>query len=112
MTVLWLDRANPNLKDLQVPPQVWIGLKLKHPARKIFDVGVIAVIQAARFAQTLIQITVAGTVLAEIRCNYGQRRPVFISPSHTNRKPKRDGCRTRLTLDDLNLRSGIEFRLG
>src|SRR5688572_15477147 len=38
----------PDLKDLFLPREVWVGLKLVHPAREIFDVSVVAVVETAR----------------------------------------------------------------
>jgi len=66
VTVRRLHGPDPDLEDLRLAPQIGIGLKLKHAAGKVFDVSVIAVIQPARFAQALIEIAVARTMLAEV----------------------------------------------
>jgi len=58
VAVLRLDRPNPYLKDLLLPAQVWIGLKLVHAAWEVFYVGVIPIVQATRFAQTLERVCI------------------------------------------------------
>src|SRR5688572_8348498 len=66
VTVLRLDRANPDLENLLLAAQVRIGLELKHATWKIFYVGVVAVIQSPQFTQTLIEIRAARTMLAQV----------------------------------------------
>ncbi len=112
MSVRGLNRPNPDLKNLLFATQVRIRSKLKHAARKVFDVNVVAVIQAARFAQALIEIAVAGTMLSEIGLHHRQRRPVFIRARDVDRKTKRDRGGARFALNDFDLGSGFEFRLG
>ena len=92
MPILRLDRANPNLEDLLLAAQIGIGCKLKHAARKVLDVRVIAIIQPARFAQALIEVAVTGTMLAKIRSDHCQGRPIFVGAGRVNRKAERDGC--------------------
>src|SRR5438876_1221697 len=112
MSVLRLDRPNPDLKDLLLASQVRIGLELKHAARKVFYVSVITIVQSTRFAQTLIKIAVAGAVLAKVRSNNRQRRPVFINARNANWKTKRDRRRASLTLHEFDLDSGCLIRPG
>src|SRR5262245_14952639 len=110
--VLRLDRTNPDLEDLLLAPEIRVGRELKHPAREIFDVCVVAVVQAALFAQLLVKIIVARPVLAEIRGDERQRRPVLVAALDADRKPERDGRRTSLALNSLDPRARREFRRG
>src|SRR6202158_6004677 len=105
MAVLRLDRANPDLKDLLPTAQIGIGLKLKHAAGKVLDVRIVAIVQTARFAQTLVEIAVTRTMLAEVGSDNRQRRPVFVGPSDANRKAQRDSGRASLALHNLYFRS-------
>src|SRR5205823_6136807 len=101
MAILWLDRTNPDLKDLLTPAEIRVGLKLKHSAREVFHVSVVAVVQPARFAQALIEIAVAGTMLAKVRSDDGQSGPIFVGAGNRNWKAKRDSGRAGFALHNL-----------
>src|SRR3989442_841109 len=105
MAILRLDRTDPDLKDLLTPAEIRIGLKLKHSAWEVFDVSVVAVVQPARFAQALIKIAVAGTMLSKIRSDDSERRPVFVGARPGNGKAKRDCGRARFALHNLDFGS-------
>src|SRR2546422_2089924 len=54
VAVLRFDWPNPDLKDLLATGEVRFRLQEEHPARKIFDIRVIAIIEAARLADLVI----------------------------------------------------------
>src|SRR3954471_5632914 len=87
----WGNRTNPDLKDLLLPREVRVRLKLEHPAREIFDIRVISVVEAAGFAQTLVKMAIAGAMLPKVRSHQGERRIIWIAALHINGKPERKG---------------------
>src|SRR5205814_10530977 len=105
MDILWIDRTNPELKDLLMSTKSRIRLKLKHSTRKVFHVSVVAVVQPARFAQALIEIAVAGTMLAKVRSDDGQSGPIFVGAGNRNGKAKRDCGRAGFALHNLDFGS-------
>src|SRR5262249_47412294 len=88
VAVLRFDRTNPDLKDLLRAREVGIGLELEHAARKIFDVGVVAVVQSSGLAQPLVQPPILGTMLAQGGSSHGKRRPIRVTPMNVDGKPK------------------------
>src|SRR5258705_419694 len=105
MSVLGLDRPYPDLKNLLLAAEVWIRFELKHAARKIFDISVIAIVQAARLTESLVKIAIAGTMLAKVGSNDRECRPVLIRSCHVDGKAQRHGCRASFALHDFDLRA-------
>src|SRR2546427_2961059 len=50
-------------------------------------------------------------MLAEVRRNHRERRPVFRSPVDADWKTQRNGCRPRVTRDDFYARSRCQLRI-
>src|SRR5258705_13481893 len=103
MSVLGLDRPYPELKNLLLAANVWLSFELKHAARKIFDISVIAIVQAARLKESLVKIAIAGTMLAKVGSNDRQCRPVLIRSCHVDVKAERHGCRATFALHNVDL---------
>jgi hypothetical protein len=76
--VLRRDRADPDFEQLRLAAQVRAREELEHPAREGFDVGVVAVVHAAQFADALVQVGVRGAVLAQPGLGQPQGREVRV----------------------------------
>src|SRR5205085_7526119 len=79
--------------------------------REGLDVRVVAVVQAARLAQKLVEVAHAGAVLAEVGGDEGERGPVLVRAVDGDGKAQGDGRGARLALDDLDPHARGDARL-
>ncbi len=84
-------RPQPDLKNLLFTAQVSIRLELKHAAREVFDIGIVAIVHPPLFPDSVEQQSAAVAMLAQIGARQPQRQPIRIAPSHVDRKAKGNG---------------------
>ncbi len=65
-----------------------VGLRLEaeHAVREVFDIGVIAVVEAAQFAHAVVKISAAFAMLAKPGLRDQQRREIRIAALHIDGK--------------------------
>src|SRR6185312_5415219 len=82
---------------------VRIRLELEHAARKVFDVGIIAVIESAKLAHAIVKPATAFAMLAKPGLRDQQRRKVRVAAFAIERETDRPCDGASILLDDRRL---------
>ncbi len=103
-------RADPDLEDLLLSSQVSAGMEPGHAIWEVLDVGIVAIVHAARLANALEQVAIDTAVLAEIGARKPQCNPVRIATFDVYRKSERHGNTRCLLFDDRCLATFDQWR--
>ena len=89
--LLGRDGPDPDLEQLRAARQVRRGLRPEHAVGEVLEVGVVAVVHAARLAHPLEQVRRRVAVLAEPRPHHVERDKVGVGARDGDGKAERDG---------------------